>query len=32
MADHILKDIVQVHQLARLLVDGQRHGADEARA
>ncbi|CAJ1434113.1 unnamed protein product [Effrenium voratum] len=29
VSDSILKDIVQVHQLARLLADGQRFGADE---
>lgn len=29
VADNVLKDIVQVHQLARLLADGQRFGADE---
>eukprot|EP00434_Breviolum_minutum_P018914 symbB.v1.2.016680.t1/scaffold1275.1/size127301/8 len=29
VADNVLKDIVQVHQLAKLLADGQRFGADE---
>mmetsp|Transcript_43294 Transcript_43294/g.88515 ORF Transcript_43294/g.88515 Transcript_43294/m.88515 type:complete len:889 (+) Transcript_43294:61-2727(+) len=29
VADNVLKDIVQVHHLARLLADGQRFGADE---